>query len=302
MGYVFLMLALLSGVTKGYCGKKTSGSVTAYTDAMLVNALRMVLCIAFGFGLLVLQGDAAKLAVDGTTLAITALSGVTTSVFVVTWLLSVRKGAYMMVDVFLMLGVMVTILLSALCFGEAVTGKQVAGLVVLLAAVGVMCSYNNGVKEKLTPGALLLVMASGLANGLTDFSQKLFVHHVQNSTAAVFNFYTYVFSALTLIGLFAFSHLRERQSGAARPSEVRQVLGKTGGYVLVMALCLYANSFFKTQAAALLPAAQLYPLNQGCGLMLSSLMAAVFFKEKLTPKAIAGLVMAFVALLVINVL
>lgn len=48
------------------------------------------------------------LAVDAKTLAITALSGVTTSLFVVFWLISVKRGAYMMLDVFLMMGVIVT--------------------------------------------------------------------------------------------------------------------------------------------------------------------------------------------------
>jgi len=67
-----------------------------------------------------------------------------------------------------------------------------------------------------------------------------------------------------------------------------------------MALCLYLNSFFKTEAAALLPAAQLYPLTQGCGMILSSMMAAVCFGEKPNAKSIAGLGIAFAALLIIN--
>ena len=298
MGYLFLALALLCGSTKGYCGKKTSGAVSEYRDAMLVNALRMVLCIVFGFALLAVQGDVALLKVDLPTLAITALSGVTTSVFVVSWLLSVRKGAYMMVDVFLMLGVLVAVVLSAVCFGEEVTVKQMIGLALLILAVCIMCSYSSGLKEKITPAAILLLVACGVSNGLTDFSQKLFVKYAQSSTVAVFNFYTYVFSAITLAVLYGFSGKKQKGSAANALRTVKSI----AGYVLVMALCLYLNSFFKTQAASLLPAAQLYPLNQGCGLMLSSLMAAVFFREKITVKAITGLCIAFVALLLINVL
>ena len=48
LGYVFLSLALLAGVTKGYCGKRTSGYVCRYRDASLANLVRMALCIAIG--------------------------------------------------------------------------------------------------------------------------------------------------------------------------------------------------------------------------------------------------------------
>ena len=49
LGYTFLAIALFCGVTKGYCGKKSSGTITYASDALLVNTLRMTLCILIGF-------------------------------------------------------------------------------------------------------------------------------------------------------------------------------------------------------------------------------------------------------------
>ena len=69
-----------------------------------------------------------------------------------------------------------------------------------------------------------------------------------------------------------------------------------------MAVCLFLNSYFKTLAAARLDSAVLYPLNQGLALMLSMIMAAVFFKEKITPRCVIGLCLAFGGLLIINLL
>ena len=59
-------------------------------------------------------------------IAISAFSGVTTSVFVVCWLISVEKGAYMMLDVFLM---------SAVLFRERLTAKCITGLVISFAGL-----------------------------------------------------------------------------------------------------------------------------------------------------------------------
>ena len=70
----------------------------------------------------------------------------------------------------------------------------------------------------------------------------------------------------------------------------------------MMALCLFANSYFKTLAAGYLSAVLLYPLNQGCALILSAFMSATLFKEKLTLKAVIGMITAFAGLLIINLL
>ena len=73
-------------------------------------------------------------------------------------------------------------------------------------------------------------------------------------------------------------------------------------YIVIMSVMLIANSYFKTKAATHLDSAQLYPLTQGLALILSTLMASVFFKEKLTLKCVVGIFIAFIGLIVTNVL
>lgn len=299
MGYLFLAISLLAGSAKGYCGKKTSGYVSGYKDAMMANTIRMLLCILIGAVLIIAGGNAAQLKPTPEMLAISALSGVTTSIFVVCWLISVKKGAYMMLDVFLMLGVLVPIVAGHFVFGEAIKPTQWIGIGVLFIAVMIMCSYNNSIKEKMSISALVLLIVCGVANGLTDFSQKLFVKQMSEVPIAVFNFYTYVFSAAVLGIFFAIFSIKEKTQGA---SAGLYGLKRIFGYIAVMSVCLFANSYFKTMAAGFLDSAQLYPLNQGMALMLSSIMSAVLFHERLTIKCILGLVISFAGLIIINVL
>lgn len=296
LGDLFLLIALLAGATKGYCGKRTSGYVSEYKDALFANFIRMAFCIVIGLIMICVQGELSNLAVEPKILLITLLSGITTSIFVVSWLLSVRRGAYMMLDVFLMMGVIIPLLLSRLFFSEEIRINQWIGLAVLLVAVIIMFSYNNQIKEKMSITSLLLLILCGVANGLTDFSQKLFIKN--SDSVAVFNFYTYVFSALVLLVFY----LLAKSKNNASSSSAGEIMRKVGGYILVMSICLFAYSFFKTLAAGILPSAELYPLSQGAGLILSSFMSMLFFKEKLTPRCIIGLVLAFVALLIINLL
>lgn len=295
MGYLFLALSLLCGATKGFCGKKTSGFVREYKDAMFANFIRMLFCIAIGFALLLFGGGLSALRVSPMVAWICLLSGFANASFVVLWLISVKNGAYMMLDVFCMVGVLIPIIGSALLFNETIEPHHIIGFAILLCAVFIMCSYNNSVKTKMTPLSLLLLIGCGITNGLLDFSQKLFRENSGDTPIAVFNLYTYFVSAVLLgICFLAFS----AKSKSRMPSDIKPIFG----YILVMSLCLFLYSYFKTLAAGYLSSAQLYPLAQSGSLILSCIMAAVFFKEKLTAKCVLGILLSFAALIVINVL
>ena len=294
MGYLFLAFALMAGLTKGYCGKRLGGFAANTQSAVMLNMIRMLLCIGFAFAVLLLNGDLASVSLSPTLILISALSGVGSSFFVVSWLMAVRKNAYMMIDVFLMLGTLVPMLLGYALFSEPITLRQWIGFTLLIVATLVMCSYNKAIKTKLTLPALLLLLACGAASGITDFSQKLFVKTFPQLPITVFNLYTYVFAALTLAIVFAIVARKEKPKFENSASRSRFL------YVFIMAAALTANSQFKTMAAVHLDSAKLYPLTQGIALGLSTLMATVCFKEKFTRKAGLGITLAFAALLIMN--
>lgn len=296
MGYLFLAISLIAGAVKGYCGKMTSGYVQGYKDAILANTIRMVLCIFIGLLLILSNGSLAYIKPSISVLAISALSGITTSIFVVCWLISVKKGAYMMLDVFLMLGVLVPLLAGKLFFHETVTVTQWIGLGIIFVAVYIMCSYSNSIKGRMSITSFVLLVLCGVANGLTDFSQKLFIKMASDVPIAIFNFYTYVFSAITLFVFYCI--FKQKGQEEQQGSNIKKIFG----YVLVMSICLFANSLFKTMAAGYLDSAKLYPLNQGASLILSSMMSVILFRERLMLKGIIGIVIAFVGLILLNVL
>ena len=63
-----MALALLAGVVKGYCGKKSGGTLVLASDAMLVNTVRMLACIIIGVALIALGNDitvAINTSIDG---------------------------------------------------------------------------------------------------------------------------------------------------------------------------------------------------------------------------------------------
>lgn len=300
IGYLFLGLALLCGATKGYCGKKSSGALVHASDAMLMNTVRMLACILIGVGMVLFQRVWGQLALEPSVLLICLLSGVGNAMFVVTWLMSVRRGAYMMVDVFLLIGVVIPLLACMFLYGERIRPVQWVGIAVLLVAGYIMCTYNTAIKGKMSPISLLLLVLCAVSNGVADLSQKMFVKTAPEVEISVFNLYTYVFAAVVLLIFCVVFRMREGRFEQLRSpmAIVRPVFG----YMLIMAVCLFLNVYFKTFAARYLDASQIYPLTQGAAVTISVLMATFLFHERINLKAIVGVVLSFVALLLINVL
>lgn len=302
MGYLFLAIALAAGITKGYCGKRTSYAIVSNSDSIIMNVLRMGSCVVIGFFLMLIQNDLASLAPSGYLLPVSILSGVAQAVFVVSWLLSVRSGAYMMVEVFLLIGIIIPIALSRVFFNEEIGVWQIVGIAILIVAVFIMCTYNTSIKGKMSAKSFLLLLLCGISYGTGDFSQKLYTKIASESSSnAAFNFYTYVFAAVTLICAYLIFRQTDKRIGT-QPRKPFAVIKPIWYYVLIMAVCLFANSYFKTQAAFYLEPVQLYPLNQGCAVVLSLLMSAFVFKEKINAKCIVGICLSFLALLMINLL
>lgn len=290
MGYLYLILSVLCGNIKGFCGKKTSGLTNELHDAVVFNFIRMLLCVPIGFLMIMFQNGFSGFAADANTMLITIFAGIMNSVFVVSWLVAVKYGMYMTVDVSLTFGTAVPIILSCIFFKENVSVKQIFGLLLLVAAVYIMCGYNNEQKGKPQLKSYIPLLICGLANGFCDFSQKLFVNSDTTVSVSAYNFYIYIFSAVTLlVCCFFIKH------GKSKPN-----CKGAGIYILIMAICLFGCSYFKTKAAGILPSIQLYPLCQSLSMILSAIMASVFFKEKITPKCVFGITLSFVALLFIN--
>lgn len=283
---------------KGWCGKKTSGIVSSFQGTILFCAVRMLLCALIGGGIILLSHDVNGFSAGRVTLASAAVAGIASATFVSSWLIAVRNGSYMMVDVFLTLGVAVPLAGCRIVYGEPLMAKQFIGMILLVLAAIVLSSYNTSIgKSKLTLRSMVTLMLCGLANGTGSFCQKIFSYESIDSVY-VYNFYTYVFSFIALIVVLMITFSKHRNVLPNKANAASKL--RLSGYLFIMSLSMFLNTLFITMAAKQLPASELYPLTQGGILVMSMIMSAVFFGEKITKKCVIGCMMVFAALLLIN--
>ncbi len=252
----------------------------------------MLICIPISLVSLLLEMLNADFVLDWNALLYGTLSGVFMSVFLVTWMLAVRCGAFMLVSVAQMFGVVVAVVCSFLVFRETVLPRQLAAIAILVVSVLIMVSYSTSIKGSLGSKAIILLVLCGVSSGLYDFSLKLFTHY-SASSISVLNLITYAVSAIGLGLLSGFSCKSES-------FDKKALLKQTICSVIIMSVCLFLNSYFKALSTNYLTATVIYPVNQAGGLILSALMSALFFKEKITVRCIIGVILAFVAILLIK--
>ena len=300
-GYLLLAVSIAAGVVKGFLGKKTSAYAEKDSDAVFLNTVRILLCVLIGAVLTVCGGNAAGfIRVSSGTLAVAAMCGVATSAFIVSWLLAVRTGAYMLVNVFLNLGLIVPLVLCEILYGDHVTLLQWGGVVMLLVAAYLMVGYNISLNGKMRARDFVLLFVCAFSSGMNEFLVgKAFVKLDNQDTNAIFNFYTYLFSFAVLLAVLVFFRVREKDASLR---ETARRVKPAFAMVALMALCLFLNTFFKTEAGRYLTSVELYPVSIGVSLIGATVVAAVFFHEKPNAKCLIGIVLNFAALLIINCL
>ena len=271
-----------------------------FKDCLFINAVRMFFCALIGIVFVVIDGDWLFFQLNNDRLGVYLLSAIGMSIFCVCWMYAYKQDAYVFLNIFTMLGSIITCFLSVLVYKETVQWNEWVGIAILLFAVICMSKYNEGLKGKLSWKSWLILIIGCSGCAVADFSQKIFVTSI-NGSVATFNFFMYAFGFVLLMITYGIVY------GPVSRNKTLKITPnlKDKRYIFAyfaMSLFLFLNTAFKTMAAGWLSSAQIYPVLQGANLILSGLMAHFLFKEKLNTKAIVGMACAFVGLIFMNVL
>jgi len=192
------------------------------------------------------------------------------------------------------LSIGIPILLSVFLFGEKVNVGKIIGILLVLAAV-VMMWMDKRIdlpptgadgdpllnKSKWLP----LMLLSFAGNGLAMSCQKVLVEVKQGDY--VWQFYIVVYWSGFIVMLLL-SALRE-----AWPNR------REYATAFVMAICSVIGNISMTTALKSVKGTVAYPVNSGGSLSLVVLVGVVFFREKIHPVGMAGIVCGISAILIL---
>ena len=224
---------------------------------------------------------------------ISAATGLALTVSLVCSLLALHGSSIVLGALFSMAGLLVPTVAGIFIFGQKVSLLQWGGIVFLFVSAYFLWSASQKTNGRLTFKTLLLLLGSMLANGCTMLFQTLYKAFVPDGSVTLYSFLQFAVPSVAMLAVFgAKSGLNKKYS----VSFSRKLIFFTA----VAAISLFGISQISTIASEIIPIAVLFPVSDGGGMVISALVAAAVYKEKLSVKSGIGIIIGITAVCIMK--
>lgn len=290
-----IFIILLVRFVQQYCSKSSSLLLpkTLYGNTKYFM-LTKLLAAVFAAVLLVTEGGIHR--VDLPTVLISAGSGVMLVVSSVCGLYAIKSGTMALSSMFATAGLIVPCVAGIFLYDEQMSLWQWGGVALFLASSYLLIGASKKMYASFSVKTLLLLVGSMLSNGVTMMLQTVFKRTVTGGSVTAFSFFSFILPALLLLVLMGAFRLQ-------KPSECSEKLQKKlVVFAFISAAALFAVNQLATLAADKVEPVVLFTFINGGNTLIAAVIAAVFFKEKITLKSACGLVLGVAALVVVKAL
>lgn len=254
------------------------------------------LLTALGWWIAIIKGG--DFSFNSMDILFAAIGGITAGLCNLCYVTSLYHGPLSLSSVFIGLGPILPVVLAGLVLHQVPTGIQYVGLALTII---VLVIVNMGPVDKRPSFKwFILALLAFLMYGLQLFTFNLHNSYVENPNNAQFMGMLYIFCAAT----FAIGFVVMRNK--TRSDEAEQELLAKLNYKLILVFAVIqaatngiANALY-VQAAGSIPAVVLYPTVETSSLLLTSIVAFVFFKEKITKTGIIALILGCAGVALLN--
>ena len=291
--YSYFLIILLLRLPQNIFNKRSSGIVRGAPAYFAYGAYRYLLSGGMALVLLLFAGGFSGVSLKA--LAISAIGAVALGSNLFFGLEALKSGAMVLSSMAGSAGLLLPCVFGIFMFDEPMSLMQLFGILLLIFSGWLLIGYSKKLKGSFTPRTMLLLIGSMLSNGFTMVAQKMFSKYLPNVSVSVFSFL-----AFGLVGVGMCVGLVPQLTKKEKREEIKKLPKALWFYGAGLSTILLIINQLATIAAKVIPSAIMFPINDGGATIITALTGAVVFKEKLTPRSVAGLVLGIAALIVIN--
>ena len=300
--YLYIFLNVTANVTKGLVSKQAAKFLPNAKRNIVFGFEKELICLAASLVVMLKNASIHCLNVTLVELAIFAVGGAFTAVFQLLWMREVGQIMYMTVSAYGNASFIIPCILGLAFLGEKFTLKTAAAF--LITAVGIVIMYScdraektESDKKKITFSGFAMLLLLTVSQGISQFTQKLYMAMCPNARSDVYSFYTYLAALVVFIVAMAFT---DKKRGRESAELCKSVFSDTWKYLLIISAGMYIATYFQTLAAKTLDAVILYPVTTALNLGGSTVMANIVFGDKITVKSVVGTLLVFAAVVLIK--
>lgn len=291
MASLYIGIILIFRVVQALFNKRSSIEVKNIPMLVGYNAYKNSISAVLGLVLILIAGNGFRL--NGLTVVIAGCSGLALFFSGFCSIYAMKSGTVSLNSMFGTAGMIVPILAGAILFGKPVAPMQWVGLAVFFFSAWLLIGGSKQVYTNFSLKTLLLLIGSLAANGATMLCQQMFTAYVPDGDVSVFSFLSFGIIAL-LSAVFYRSLATGQRQQAAKPSKALLVCG------VALAVSVFVINQLATLSTRLISPVILFAFINGGGTIISTVVAAVVYKEKISKKTAAGILLGITSLLLIK--
>lgn len=282
MNYLLLIITLILGTSKNLISKGGGAPFSGREALLNINIITAVLALII-FG----AGGVGFSAMSAGLIIISAFFGVFIMLSQMLYISALKKEQVSVCSLIYSCGFIIPTFFGAFYYNETILIFDIIGVIVMLAAVWLVSGYEKGHKV-----SKYLIMAFGamFSAGMVGVCQKVCIKTFGSERINDCLFVAFAF----MLAISAVMKLLSKEK-AAKPQGITALLMLLFGIAVVFQNKL--NLFLSGEFPSML----FFPtVNGGC-IALTSVFAWILFRERLTKKQVAGVVLSLLAIILISI-
>ncbi len=202
-------------------------------------------------------------------------------------------------------GLLVPCVAGIFLFDEPMGIWQWLGLALFFLSVYLLASDSKKENKTFTAKTLLMLLLTFIAEGAIMLVQKYFAIYSPNGNVGLYSALTFGLNAAFLLTcrlvLLLQKSKAEGEEGK-RLFPLKKMDNKLFLYGGLLAVALFTINQLVTTMAKTVPSAVLFTVSSALSILITCIVGATIFKEKITVKKIIGMLVGFVAIVIVSVL
>ena len=248
----------------------------------------------------------------GETILYSVLSGLALALSCICGIYILCQGTMALSSLFGTAGLIVPTVASIFLYDEFVSWYQWVAIAVFMVGAFFLAGGSKKIYGKFTITQLAVLVCSLLLGGTTMLMQKMFGMNVQGGNVSLFSLISFGSSALLFAAVIPVLQLCNKKVMPSNethekftlfpPTKEQAKLNKNSYlYGLFLAMAVFLINQLSTLSTPLIEAVVLFAIICGGATIISTLVGAVLYKEKITWRTVVGLILGIGSLVLLKI-
>ncbi len=292
MATIYIGIILLARVVQAVFNKRSSNEIKGISHFIKYVAFSKSISASLGLLLILVAGNGFK--IDFLTFVIGTFSGISLFFSSFCSVYGMKTGTVSVNSMFGTAGMLVPLISGIVLFNQPINLMQWIGVLIFFISAYLLIQASKEVNNKFNIKTFFLLIGSLVSNGATMLAQQFFAHFVPNGDVSVFSFISFGVLAVAtgILGMFS------SKSDEAKSEKLSKDLIICA---VALATAVFVINQFATISASLVSPVILFTFINGGGTIISTIVAAIMYKEKLSVRTVVGVIMGILSLVIIKI-